>query len=78
LRARTGAAKLDLGLDNGGSGLLGLGGFVGEKAYTDFNVNTQGDSELSINLDLSNSITVTGTVDSQGESGVGLMFKRDY
>lgn len=77
-RDSTGADKVDLGLDNGGSGLLGIGGYVGEKAYTDFNVNTQGDSELSINLDLTNSITVTGTVDSQGESGVGLMFKRDY
>jgi translocation and assembly module TamB len=78
LRDSTGADRVDLGLDNGGSGLVGIGGYIGEKAYTDLNVNTRGDSELSINLDLSNSITVTGTVDSQGESGIGLLFKRDY
>ncbi len=78
LRDSTGADRVDLGLDNGGSGLVGIGGYLGEKAYTDLNVNTRGDSELSINLDLSNSITVKGTVDSQGESGIGLLFKRDY
>ncbi|MGR3620886.1 translocation/assembly module TamB domain-containing protein [Pseudophaeobacter sp.] len=78
LRDGSGADKVDLGLDNLGSGLLGVGGYIGDKAYTDFSVNTRGDTELSINLDLSDSVTVTGTVDSQGESGVGLMFKRDY
>ncbi|WP_174214162.1 translocation/assembly module TamB domain-containing protein [Pseudophaeobacter sp. EL27] len=78
LREATGADNAEVGLDSIGSGLLGLGGYIGEKAYTDFNVNTQGDSELSINIDLSDSVTVTGTVDSEGESGFGLFFKRDY
>ena len=41
-------------------------------------MNTKGESELSINVDLTDSVTVTGTVDSQGESGFGLFFKRDY
>lgn len=78
LREATGADNVEVGLDNIGSGLLGLGGYIGEKAYTDFNVNTEGDSELSINIDLTESVTVTGTVDSEGESGFGLFFKRDY
>lgn len=78
LRDATGADNVEVGLDNIGSGLLGLGGYIGEKAYTDFNVNTEGDSELSINIDLTDSVTVTGTVDSEGESGFGLFFKRDY
>ena len=78
LREATGADNAEIGLDSIGSGLLGLGGYIGEKAYTDFNVNTRGDSELSINVDLSDSVTVTGTVDSEGESGFGLFFKRDY
>ena len=41
-------------------------------------MNTRGQSELSLNLDLTDSLSVTGTVDSEGESGVGLFFKRDY
>ncbi|OIQ36417.1 MAG: translocation/assembly module TamB [Roseobacter sp. MedPE-SW] len=78
LRNATGADNAEIGLDSLGSGLLGLGGYIGEKAYTDFNVNTKGESELSINVDLTDSVTVTGTVDSEGESGFGLFFKRDY
>ena len=78
LRDATGADNVELGLDDIGSGLLGLGGYIGENAYTDFNVNTEGESELSINVDLTESVTVTGTVDSEGESGFGLFFKRDY
>ncbi|MCD9148356.1 translocation/assembly module TamB domain-containing protein [Pseudophaeobacter flagellatus] len=78
LRDKTGADKVELGLDNIGSGLLGIGGYISDKAYTDFNVNTRGDSELSLNVDLTDNVTVTGTVDNQGESGFGLFFKRDY
>ncbi|OED50622.1 hypothetical protein AB838_01555 [Rhodobacteraceae bacterium (ex Bugula neritina AB1)] len=78
LRQATGADDVDIGTDNLGAGQLGLGGYVAENVYTDFNVNTQGDSELSINLDVTKSLTVQGTVDSEGETGVGLFFKRDY
>ncbi|MFW8635533.1 translocation/assembly module TamB domain-containing protein [Cribrihabitans pelagius] len=78
VRDATGADTVDIGVDNLGSGQLGLGGYVAENAYTDFNVNTRGDSELSINLDVTGSVTVKGTVDSEGETGIGLFFKRDY
>lgn len=78
LRGATGADDVDIGVDNLGSGQLGLGGYVADNVYTDFNVNTRGDSELSINLDVTDSLTVKGTVDSEGETGVGLFFKRDY
>ncbi|WP_323780692.1 translocation/assembly module TamB domain-containing protein [Leisingera sp.] len=78
LREATGADDIDIGADNLGAGQLGLGGYVAENVYTDFNVNTRGDSELSINLDMTDSLTVQGTVDSEGETGFGLFFKRDY
>ncbi|WP_264212670.1 translocation/assembly module TamB domain-containing protein [Leisingera thetidis] len=78
LRQATGADDADIGADNLGAGQLGLGGYVAENVYTDFNVNTRGDSELSINLDVTGSLTVQGTVDSEGETGFGLFFKRDY
>lgn len=78
VREATGADTVDIGADNLGAGQLGLGGYVAENVYTDFNVNTRGDSELSINLDVTKSLTVQGTVDSEGETGFGLFFKRDY
>ncbi len=78
LREGTGAETVDLGVDSLGAGQLGLGGYVSQNVYTDLNVNSRGDSEVSINLDLSPSVTVTGTADSAGETGVGIFFKRDY
>ena len=73
LRDETGADEAALSLNG-----LGLGGYVADNVYTDFNVNTQGESELNINLDLTKSVTVTGTVESDGDTGVGLFFKKDY
>ena len=78
MRNATGAADVDIGADNLGAGQLGLGGYVADNVYTDFNVNTRGDSELSLNLDVTDSLTVQGTVDNEGETGFGLFFKRDY
>lgn len=73
LRDETGADDAELSLDG-----LGLGGYISDNIYTDFNVNTQGDSELTVNLDVSKSLTVTGTVESDGDTGLGLFFKKDY
>lgn len=78
LAEETGVDDVDIGFDNLGTGQLGLGGYAAENLYTDFNVNTLGESELSINLDLNPSLSVSGTVDSSGETGIGLFFKRDY
>jgi len=73
LRDGTGADEAELSFDG-----LGLGGYVADNIYTDFNVNTRGESELNINLDVSSNVTVTGTVESDGDTGVGLFFKKDY
>lgn len=78
LREETGVDSLDIGTSNGGIGQIGLGGYIAENIYTDVNITAQGDSELTINLDLTESFTATGIVDSAGETGVGLYFKRDY
>jgi translocation and assembly module TamB len=68
----------DLGAETLGTGQLGLGGYLSDSIYTDVNVTAEGDSELTINLDLSRSLTATGTISGAGETGLGLFFKRDY
>ncbi|NIZ14252.1 translocation/assembly module TamB domain-containing protein, partial [Phaeobacter sp. HF9A] len=78
LRNGTGADNVDFGTNNLGVGQLGLGGYLADNVYTDLNVTTQGDSELTINLDLTKSLTVTGKADSAGGTGIGLVYKRDY
>lgn len=73
LRDETGADDAEVGLEG-----LGLGGYVSDNIYTDFNVNSRGESELNINLDVSSNVTITGTVESDGTTGLGLFFKKDY
>jgi len=73
LREATGANNIDLGTGN-----LGLGGYLADNIYTDLNITAEGDSEVTINLDLSKSLTVTGSADSVGGTGLGIFYKRDY
>lgn len=78
LRDATGADTVDLGTDSGGAGRLGAGAYLTDNLYTDFTVNTEGDTEVNLNLDVTDSLTLKGTVDNAGDTTLGVFFKRDY
>ncbi|MEO1109225.1 MAG: translocation/assembly module TamB domain-containing protein [Pseudomonadota bacterium] len=78
LRESTGVDSVDIGATEGGAGRLGAGAYLGDNLYTDFTVNTEGDTEVNLNLDINDNFTVRGTVDGRGETGIGLFFERDY
>ncbi len=78
LRDSTGVDTVDIGATEGGAGRLGAGAYLSDNLYTDFTVNTEGDTEVNLNLDVTDSFTVRGTVDGRGETGLGLFFERDY
>ena len=78
LRNRLGVDVLDIGTDDDGTAQLGVGAYLGENVYTDVTVNADGKSELSLNLDLTDDITVRGRVTNEGETGIGIFFERDY
>ena len=59
-------------------GRLGAGAYLSDNLYTDFTVNTEGDTEVNLNLDVTDNFTVRGTVDGRGETGIGVFFERDY
>lgn len=79
-KAREGAGldALDIGTDSGGAGALGAGGYIADNVYTDVTVNTQGESELNLNLDVTDNLTLKGMVDNTGDTGIGIFFERDY
>ncbi|EEE38810.1 hypothetical protein RKLH11_2654 [Rhodobacteraceae bacterium KLH11] len=78
VREATGFDTIDLGATEGGGGQLGAGAYLSDNLYTDFTVNTEGDTEVNLNLDVTDNITVKGTVDGRGETGLGVFFARDY
>ena len=78
LRKGLGADTVDLGSDSDGATRLGAGAYLSDNLYTNFSVNTRGESELKLNLDLNDNVTVKGSVDHTGQTGVGIFFERDY
>lgn len=78
LRDGFGLDDLDITTDDSGTSALRAGRYVAENVYTDISVDSQGRSEISINLDVTPSLTVRGRVDTEGRTGLGLYFERDY
>ena len=78
VRDATGADTVGVGADAGGAGLLRGGGYLSENVYTDFSVNTEGETELNLNLDVTDSVTLKGTVDNSGNTALGIFYERDY
>lgn len=75
---KAGVDMLDIGADESGAGRVGAGAYLGENIYTDFSVNTRGETELNLNLDITDSLTAKGTVEGSGDSKLGIFFERDY
>ena len=78
LRRNLGVDDLDLRTDESGATSVSVGRYLTDNIYTNVEVKPQGASEVSINIDLSPSVTVRGRVDSDGRSGIGLFFEKDY
>ncbi len=78
LRDSLGVDNIDLTQDEDGNAQVGAGTYVADNVYTDISVNTKGETELNINLDVSDKLTAKGTVDSTGSSSLGLFYEKDY
>lgn len=78
IKEATGVDTVDIGTDPSGAGQVGAGAYVSENVYTEFNVNTRGETELNLNLDVTKSLTLKGTMTNTGDTGVGLFYERDY
>lgn len=78
IREGLGVDDLDLSTDDDGNAQVGVGTYLADGVYTDVSVNTKGDTEVNLNLDVTDSLTLKGTVDSTGETGLGVFFERDY
>ena len=78
LRQGFGFDDLDLQSDGTGTTALKLGKYIGDKVYTDVTIGSDGKSTLSLNLDLTPDVTVRGALGSDGTSGLGVFFEKDY
>lgn len=79
-KLRKGFGLDDLDVVNGDSGgtAVRAGKYISENIYTDVVVGTREDSSVSLNLDITPSITARGQVKGDGNTSVGVFFERDY
>ncbi len=78
IRANFGLDDLNVTTDENGGLAVTAGKYISDNVYTDVTVDSEGETELRLNLDLTPSVTVTGRTGTDGESGIGVYYERDY
>ncbi|MDP2087593.1 MAG: translocation/assembly module TamB domain-containing protein [Gemmobacter sp.] len=78
LRKSFGLDDFDVSASESGAAAVRAGKYLSENIYVDLTLGSDGKSEVSINLDLSPSVTVRGRAGGDGGTGVGIHFVRDY
>ena len=78
LRESVGVDDLDLKTDAEGNTSITAGKYISDNIYTEVEVDASGKSTLSLNLDVTPSLTLKGSAGSEAENGLGLFFQKDY
>ncbi|MGB3314145.1 MAG: translocation/assembly module TamB domain-containing protein [Albidovulum sp.] len=78
LRNSFGLDDLDVTTDENGTAALRAGKYISEKVYTDVTIGGEGKTELNLNLDVRPGVTLRGKLESDGGTGVGLFYEKDY
>lgn len=68
----------EIDADSEGNAELRLGKRLTENVYSDITVNAKGESEISLNIDLTPKIVAKGKTSNDGNSAIGLYFETDY
>lgn len=78
LRKSFGLDDFDVTASESGSAAVRAGKYLSDNVYVDLTLGSGNDSEVSINLDLSPSVTVRGRTSADGNTGIGIHYERDY
>ncbi|MGR3506268.1 MAG: translocation/assembly module TamB domain-containing protein [Paracoccaceae bacterium] len=78
LRGAIGVDDLDLTTTDTGETEARVGKYISDNIYTDVTVNTAGETQINLNLNVTRSITVRGRLNSDGGTGIGVYIERDY
>lgn len=78
LRTSFGLDDLDLTTDDNGNAALRFGKYLNDNLYTNIEVAQDGMTEVQLNLDVAKHVTAKGSVGSDGTTGIGIYYERDY
>ena len=77
-RQNLGLDDLDFTTDDAGNAAVRAGAYLSENVYTDVTIASDGSTEINLNLDISDNVTATGSLDDDGGTSVGIFFQKDY
>ncbi|NBE07349.1 translocation/assembly module TamB domain-containing protein [Paragemmobacter ruber] len=78
LRQGFGLDDLDVQTGADGGATVRAGKYLSENVYTEVEVDDRGESQINLNLDVTDSVTVRGRTGSSGDTGIGVYFEKDY
>ncbi len=78
LRGRLDLDDLSIATDEEGKTQLGFGKYISDNAYSEVIVTTEGKSRINLNLTINENLKLQGHAQSDGRSGIGLFFEKDY
>ena len=78
IREGTGLADLDVTSTDEGNTAVRAGAYLSDNIYSDVTVDSAGEAQIELNLDVTNDVTVRGSVSNSGETGVGIFYEQDY
>jgi translocation and assembly module TamB len=78
LRNSIGLSDLDVTQTEDGATEVSAGTYISEKVYSEVSADSEGRQEIQLNLDVSRFVTVKGGVSSDGGTGLGVFFEKDY
>ncbi len=61
-----------------GATAVRAGKYISENVYTDVTAASDGEAEVSLNLDITDNLKGKATLGSDGNSGIGIFFEKDY
>ncbi len=78
LRTSFGLDDLDITSDETGNVALRAGKYISRNAYTELAIGAKGKTEVTLNLDITKDVKLRGSLDSDGQTGLGVFVERDY
>ena len=78
LRSNVGLDDLDISSTASGETQVRAGKYLTDDIYSDVSVDSAGKTEVNLNLDINTRLKVKGRVDSEGDTGIGIYYQRDY
>ncbi|MET3924282.1 translocation/assembly module TamB domain-containing protein [Devosia sp. 2618] len=78
LRGAAGLDDLDVVTDDQGNVAVQAGTYLQDNIYLGVQAGANGQSKVTINLDVTNSLKVTGAAGQDGNSSLGVFYEQDY